>query len=107
RGRDVPVADVYEAIGGYAAGRVTAEELHELEDAACPGAGACGGQFTANTMSTILEFIGLSPAGLNGIPALSKRKAEAAYECGKLAMDLVRRDGRPAQLVTPAASANP
>ncbi len=87
RGRDVTVADVYEAIGGYAAGKVTAEELHELESVACPGAGACGGQFTANTMSTILEFLGLSPAGLNGIPALSPAKAEAAAECGRIAVD--------------------
>src|ERR1051326_4819457 len=74
RGRDVTVADVYEAIGGYAAGTVSAEELHELETVACPGAGACGGQFTANTMSTILEFLGISPPGLNGIPALSPKK---------------------------------
>ena len=74
RGRDVTVGDVYEAIGAYAAGHMTAEELHELESVACPGAGACGGQFTANTMSTILEFLGLSPAGANGIPALSKRR---------------------------------
>src|SRR5207247_7357254 len=106
RGRDVTVGDVYEAIGAHAAGRMTAEELHELEDAACPGAGACGGQFTANTMSTILEFLGLSPAGLNGIPALSKRKKEAAYECGRLVMDLVRRDLRPSQVVTLEALEN-
>ena len=72
------VNDVYEAIGGLAKGTVTAEELHELEGVACPGAGACGGQFTANTMSTILEFLGISPPGLNAIPALSPRKAEAA-----------------------------
>ena len=83
RGRDVTVADVYEAIGGYAAGTVSAEDLHELESVACPGAGACGGQFTANTMSTILEFLGLSPSGLNGIPALSKAKAAAAENCGR------------------------
>jgi len=102
RGRDVTVGDVYEAIGGYAAGKLTADELHELESVACPGAGACGGQFTANTMSTILEFLGLSPAGANGIPALSKRKAEAAYECGRLAVDLVRRDVRPSAIVTRA-----
>ena len=100
RGRDVTVADVYEAIGGYAAGKVTADELHELETAACPGAGACGGQFTANTMSTILEFLGLSPAGLNGIPALSPKKAEAAAESGRIVVDLVRRDVRPSQIVT-------
>jgi dihydroxy-acid dehydratase len=100
RGKDVTVGDVYEAIGAYAAGHMTAEDLHELEDVACPGAGACGGQFTANTMSTILEFIGLSPAGANGIPALSKRKAKAAEEAGRLVVDLVRRDVRPRQIVT-------
>jgi dihydroxy-acid dehydratase len=106
RGRDVTVGDVYEAIGAYAAGHMTAEELHELESVACPGAGACGGQFTANTMSTILEFIGLSPAGANGIPALSKRKAKAAEEAGRLVVDLVRRDVRPSQIVTREALEN-
>ena len=106
RGRDVTVNDVYEAIGGYARGKVSAEELHELEDAACPGAGACGGQFTANTMSTILEFLGLSPGGLNGIPALSKHKKEAAYDCGRVVMDLVRRDVRPSQIVSKEALEN-
>jgi dihydroxy-acid dehydratase len=106
RGKDVTVADVYEAIGGYAAGKVTAEELHELESVACPGAGACGGQFTANTMSTILEFLGLSPGGLNGIPALSKHKQEAAAECGRLVMKLVRNDVRPSQIVTKEALEN-
>src|SRR5262245_30508997 len=80
RGRDVTVADVYEAIGGYAAGRISADELHELESVACPGAGACGGQFTANTMSTILEFLGLSPARPNGVPALSPEQAEAGAD---------------------------
>jgi dihydroxy-acid dehydratase len=100
RGRDVAAGDVYEAIGAYAAGRITADELHELESAACPGAGACGGQYTANTMSAILEFLGLSPAGMNGIPALSRRKKEAAYELGAIVMDLVRRDVRSAQIIT-------
>jgi dihydroxy-acid dehydratase len=106
RGRDVTVGDVYEAIGAYAAGHMTAEDLHELESVACPGAGACGGQFTANTMSTILEFIGLSPAGANGIPALSKRKAKAAEDAGRLVVDLVRRDVRPRQIVTREALEN-
>src|SRR6266516_1393552 len=106
RGRDVTVGDVYEAIGAYAAGHMTAEELHELESVACPGAGACGGQFTANTMSTILEFIGLSPAGANSIPALSKRKAKAAEEAGRVVVDLVRRDVRPSQIVTREALEN-
>jgi dihydroxy-acid dehydratase len=106
RGRDVSVADVYEGIGAYAAGKLSKEDLHELESAACPGAGACGGQFTANTMSAILEFSGLSPAGLNGIPALSPKKAEAAAECGRLVMDLVRRDIRPSHIVTREAIEN-
>jgi dihydroxy-acid dehydratase len=106
RGKDVTVADVYEAIGGYAAGTVSAEELHELESVACPGAGACGGQFTANTMSTILEFLGISPPGLNGIPALSPKKAEAAAECGRLVVDLVGRDLRPSHFVTKEAIEN-
>jgi dihydroxy-acid dehydratase len=106
RGKDVTVGDVYEAIGAYAAGHMTAEDLHELESVACPGAGACGGQFTANTMSTILEFLGLSPAGANGIPALSKRKAKAAEQAGRLVVDLVRRDVRPRQIVTREALEN-
>jgi dihydroxy-acid dehydratase len=106
RGRDVTVGDVYEAIGAHAAGKMTTAELHELESVACPGAGACGGQFTANTMSTILEFLGISPAALNGIPALSPRKADAAYECGRIAVDLVRRDVRPSQIVTLEAIEN-
>jgi len=106
RGREVTVADVYEAIGAYAAGHISAEDLNELESVACPGAGACGGQFTANTMSTILEFIGLSPAGLNGIPALSKRKAKAAEDIGRLAVELVERDVRPRQIVTREAIEN-
>ena len=106
RGKEVTVADVYEGIGAYAAGMLSAEALHELESVACPAAGACGGQFTANTMSAMLEFLGLSPAGLNGIPALSKHKDEAAYECGRLVMDLVRRDVRPSQIVTHEAIEN-
>ncbi len=106
RGRDVSIADVYEGIGAHAAGKLSKEDLHELESAACPGAGACGGQFTANTMSTILEFVGLSPAGLNGIPALSSKKVEAAAECGRIVMDLVRRDIRPSQIVTREALEN-
>jgi dihydroxy-acid dehydratase len=106
RGREVSVGDVYEGIGAYAAGKISAEDLHELESVACPGAGACGGQFTANTMSTILEFLGISPPGANGVPALSPKKAEAAFECGRLVVDLVRRDVRPSQIVTREALEN-
>ena len=84
RGRDITIQDVFEAVGAYAAERIDAEELHEVESAACPGAGACGGQFTANTMSTALEFLGISPAGLNGIPALNRGKGDAAEEAGRL-----------------------
>jgi len=106
RGRDVTIQDVFEGVGAYAAGTMSAAELHELEGVACPGAGACGGQFTANTMSTALEFLGISPAGLNGIPALDPAKDGAAEEAGRLAMDLVRTDVRPSQIVTRDAIEN-
>jgi len=106
RGHDVTIQDVYEAIGAYAVGKIDAAELHELESVACPGAGACGGQFTANTMSTALEFLGISPAGLNGIPALVSEKDKAAEEAGRLVMDLVRKDVRPSQIVTRKALEN-
>ncbi|MFV2062563.1 MAG: dihydroxy-acid dehydratase, partial [Chloroflexota bacterium] len=100
KGEAQDIVSVYEAIGAYRAGKLSADELYEIESAACPGAGACGGQFTANTMSMCLEFMGLSPAGLNGIPAEDDRKDEAARESGKLVMDLVRRDVRPSSIVT-------
>ncbi len=100
KGQPQDVVSVYEAIGAYNAGKLTAEELYAIEEVACPGAGACGGQFTANTMSMCLEFMGLSPAGLNGIPAEDPKKDDAARACGELAMDLVRRDVRPSSYVT-------
>ena len=100
KGRNVDIVSVYEAIGAYRAGKITLDELHGIENAACPGAGACGGQYTANTMSMVLEFIGLSPAGLNGIPAEDPKKDEAAHRSGELVMDLVRRDIRPSSIVT-------
>jgi dihydroxy-acid dehydratase len=106
RGRDVTIQDVYEQIGAYAAGKITAADLHELESAACPAAGACGGQFTANTMATALEFLGISPAGRNDIPALDASKEEASAEAGRLAVDLVRRDVRPSQIITKASLEN-
>ena len=98
--RNATVVTVYEAIGAYRAGKITADELYEIENAACPGAGACGGQFTANTMSTVCEFLGVSPGGLNGIPAEDPAKDDAARRCGELVMDLVRRDVRPSSIVT-------
>jgi dihydroxy-acid dehydratase len=100
RGRDITIQDVFEAVGAYAADKIDAAELHEVESAACPGAGACGGQFTANTMSTALEFLGLSPGGMNGIPALNRGKGDAAEEAGRIVMRLVRDDVRPSQIVT-------
>ncbi|HET7028334.1 MAG TPA: dihydroxy-acid dehydratase [Candidatus Limnocylindrales bacterium] len=104
--RNATVVSVFEAIGAYRAGKISAEELYEVENAACPGAGACGGQFTANTMSTALEFMGISPAGLNGIPAEDPAKDDAARRTGELVMDLLRRDVRPSSIVTRAALEN-
>ncbi len=106
RGRDVTIQDVFEVVGAHAAGTVGPAEVHALEDVACPGAGACGGQFTANTMSMAMELIGISPAGLNGIPANHPDKAEAAAETGRLAMRLVRADTRPSAILTRAAIDN-
>ncbi len=100
KGQPQDIVSVYEAIGAYSAGKMSADELYAIEEAACPGAGACGGQFTANTMSMCLEFMGLSPAGLNGVPAEDEKKDEAARRCGTLVMDLVRNDVRPSSLVT-------
>jgi dihydroxy-acid dehydratase len=106
RGRDVTIQDVFEAVGAHAVGKMSDDDLLELEGVACPGAGACGGQFTANTMSTALDFLGISPAGLNGIPALHPTKSAAAEEAGRLAMDLLRRDVRPSQIITREALEN-
>ena len=106
RGRDITIQDVFEAIGAHAAGHIDGAELHAVESAACPGAGACGGQFTANTMSMALDFLGISPAGLNGIPALNRGKGDAAQESGRLVMRLVRDDLRPSGFVTREAIEN-
>jgi dihydroxy-acid dehydratase len=106
RGRDVTIQDVFEAVGAAAAGTMSNAEVHELEGVACPGAGACGGQFTANTMAMALEFLGISPAGLNDVPATDPAKHDAAYETGRIAMRLVRDDVRPSQVVTRAALEN-
>jgi dihydroxy-acid dehydratase len=106
KGRDLTVVSVFEAVGAYRAGKMSLEELYEIESAACPGAGACGGQFTANTMSLVMEFLGLSPAGLNGIPAEDPKKEAAAHEAGELVMRLVRDDMRPSAIVTRAAIDN-
>ncbi len=99
KGRNADIVTVFEAIGAYRAGTISLDELYEIESASCPGAGACGGQYTANTMSMVMEFIGLSPAGLNGIPAEDPAKDAAARRCGELVMDLVRRDVRPSSIL--------
>ncbi len=99
-GNDVTVMDVYEGIGANIAGTMSNAELHQLENDACPGAGACGGQFTANTMAMALEFLGLSPTTQGDIPATHQTKAEAAVEIGHMIMDLVERDVRASDLIT-------
>jgi len=105
-GRDVTIQDVFEAVGAHAAGTLDAADVHELEGVACPGAGACGGQFTANTMSLVLEFLGISPAGGNGIPATDPAKASAAEQAGALVLELVRTDTRPSSILTREAIDN-
>jgi len=105
-GRDLTVQDVFEAVGAYNAGRIDAAELQAVEAAACPGAGACGGQFTANTMSCALEFLGLSPAGANEIPALHETKDAAARAAGARAVALLREGITPRSIVTRQALEN-
>jgi dihydroxy-acid dehydratase len=106
RGEDVTIQDVFEAVGAHAAGNLSPEDLHELEGAACPGAGACGGQFTANTMATATDLLGLSPVGLSGIPATDPSKPEAAEEAGRLSVRLVTDDLTASHFVTPTSIAN-
>src|ERR1700730_14249934 len=98
RGRDITLMEVFEAVGAVSAGKMSRSELREIEDSACPGAGACGGQFTANTMSMAIEFLGISPAGANDVPALDPHKDEVAERAGRLVMDLVAEDNRPRQI---------
>ena len=105
-GKDVTIQDVFEAVGAHAAGTMSSARLAVLEDKACPGAGACGGQFTANTMSVALTLLGMSPIGANEVPATDPRKHAVARACGELVMDLVRRDVRPRALMTRTAFDN-
>jgi dihydroxy-acid dehydratase len=105
-GKDLTIVDVYEAIGAHAAGKIGDAELQAIEDHAIPGAGACGGQYTANTMATIMEFIGLSPVGSASPGATDPRKSQKGYEAGKIVMDLLRRGVRPRDLLTRAAFEN-
>ena len=99
-GRAVTIQDVFEAVGACAAGKMTEKQLGELEDRACPGAGACGGQYTANTMATAITFLGISPMGANEVPATDPSKEKAAYDCGKRVMQLLQDDIRPSQIIT-------
>lgn len=105
-GKDLTIVDVYEAIGAHAAGKIDDAQLQAIEDHACPGAGACGGQYTANTMATLMEFIGLSPAGSASPGAVDPRKEQKGYEAGVLVMDLLRRGVRPRDLLTREAFEN-
>jgi dihydroxy-acid dehydratase len=98
--KDLTIQDVFEAVGAYATGRINAQQFKAVENTACPGAGACGGQFTANTMSTVMEFLGISPMGSNGIPATVAEKDEAAFNAGKLVVDMLKRDLRPSRIIT-------
>jgi len=106
RGKDVTIQDVFEAVGANAAGKITDQELHDLENVACPGAGACGGQYTANTMSTVMETIGLSPMGFNSVPAMDARKDQVAFDCGNVVLNLLEKGIRPREILTRDAFEN-
>ncbi len=106
RGREVTIQHVYEAVGATAAGRMTAQELHDLEDVACPGPGACGGQYTANSMAMALAFLGLSTMDASSAPAVDPHKGDLASDNGRLVMDLLRRDVKTRDLLTPQAFEN-
>ncbi len=100
QGHDVTIQDVFEAVGKHAAGTMNDADLKDLEDHACPGPGACGGQFTANTMAIAFEFLGISMLGRNGVPAMDQKKDDVAFEAGVMVMDLLKRDLRPKQIIT-------
>jgi dihydroxy-acid dehydratase len=106
RGKDVTIQDVYEAIGANVAGKMSDADLLELENVACPGAGACGGQYTANTMSTVMEAIGLSPMGFNSVPAMDATKDQVCFDCGKIVMNVLQQGIRPRDILTRAAFEN-
>ncbi|MBV8807704.1 MAG: dihydroxy-acid dehydratase, partial [Acidobacteriaceae bacterium] len=104
--KDITIQDVFEAVGANAVGRLSDQELLAMENAACPGPGACGGQYTANTMATVMEVIGLSPMGVNAIPQVDERKHEAAHYCGEVILSAVKNNLRPRDIVTRAAIDN-
>jgi dihydroxy-acid dehydratase len=105
-GRDITIQDVFEAVGAHAAGRMTDAEFVAIENSACPGAGACGGQFTANTMATVCEFLGISPMGSASVPAVDPAKEDIARQAGRVALELLRQDVRPRQIITREAVEN-
>src|SRR6195256_2515060 len=105
-GHDITIQDVFEAVGANAAGRMSDQELLEIENHACPGAGACGGQFTANTMATVMELIGLSPMGTAAVPQVDARKNDVAFGCGKVILDMVKNDRKPRDIATRKAFEN-
>src|ERR1051326_5465633 len=105
-GHDITIQDVFEAVGAAAAGRISDQELLDIENHACPGAGACGGQFTANTMATVMELIGLSPMGTASVPQVDPRKEGVAYRCGEIILDCVRQERRPRDIATRKAFEN-
>ena len=105
-GHAVTIQDVYEAIGKHARGGITDAQLKSLETAACPGAGACGGQFTANTMALVCEFLGIAPMGLSSVPATNPAKGNSGYRAGEMVMDLLRRDITPSKIITKSAIEN-
>jgi len=100
RGRDVTIQDVFEAVGANAAGKMTDEDLLEIENVACPGAGACGGQYTANTMAMVMEFIGLAVMGTGSVSATDPLKEQTAFDAGRYVVDLLRRGSRPSDILT-------
>jgi dihydroxy-acid dehydratase len=106
KGRDLTVVDVFEAIGAHARGKIDDAELHAIESAACPGPGACGGQFTANTMATAVEIMGMSPMGMAGVPAMDPEKNDVALRAGQMMIDLLQRNLRPSDIVTRHALEN-
>src|SRR4051795_3559139 len=106
RGKDITIQEVFEGVGAHAAGKMSEEDLHVLEEHASPGAGACGAQFTANTMGMVFEVMGLSPMGSSMVPAENGAKPEVAKEAGKLVMDVLRRGLRPRDIITREALEN-
>jgi len=103
---DLTIQDVFEAVGANALGAISDQELLEIENHACPGAGACGGQFTANTMATVMELIGLSPMGTAAVPQVDPRKEDVAFSCGRIILDMVKQDRKPRDIATRKAFEN-